>query len=251
MNITNYNSLTINSFFKNITGFLEMLSETNSYNMEKDKNIYFGIKVMLQILSFFYLLKVSEIQMNSYLEKSYILYIEYSEQVYRKKVEPLHTPMLFVYNVLIGNIKLNEYKESEKLNKCSSGETPFIKKISIWTELIMFKENNHLSIDNRIYYIENFLYSYLHIFTTSNKFDAYRAFLCMQQKLKQCSHEKYSHFLTSFLKYFSNKPSITTKPSIQKLCFYKMLNEQEQFETMLENANCLEKMNKCINWVFN
>ena len=85
MNITNYNSLTINSFFKNITGFLEMLNETNSYNMEKDKNIYFGIKVMLQILSFFYLLKVSEIQMNSYLEKSYILYIEYSEQVTEKK----------------------------------------------------------------------------------------------------------------------------------------------------------------------
>ena len=65
------------------------------------------------------------------------MYVEYSEQVYLKKTDSYHTPSMFVYNVLIGNIALNAYTNSEKQNINISGTTPFMRKITIWNELVL------------------------------------------------------------------------------------------------------------------
>ena len=246
-----YDHTIILHYVKHFTDFLYSVQKSEFVNQnEKNKNIYQGCKTMLHILSFFYLLKVSDSQINSYLEKSYILYNEYTEQVYKKNSEPIHTPLLFVYNVLIGNINFKEYLKYEKMTIIDKEDVPFVKKLAVWQEVLMFWKNKHLTLDNRIHIVDNFLKSFLIIFSTKEMFPVYRIFVLIQDHLQKVNFDIYTFFLTSFNNYFSNKNLFFHKDDVQDLCFKKMIQEKDVFDEKLKQATTLKQMDVFIEWIF-
>lgn len=246
-----YDNTIILHYVKHFTDFLYSVQKSDFANQnDKNKNVYQGCKTMLHVLSFFYLLKVSENQISSYLEKSYILYNEYTDQVYKKNSEPVHTPLLFVYNVLIGNINFKEYLKYEKESAIDIEDVPFVKKLSVWQEILMFWKNKCLHLDNRIHIVDNFLKSYLIIFSTKEKFHLYRIFILIQDYLQNVNFDVYTFFLTSFNNYFSENNRCFSKEKVQEICLQKMFIKKDEFDEKLKQATSLNQMNLFVTWLF-
>jgi len=223
-----------------------------SNKMHKDIIIYKGFKSIIQLLSILHLIKMPEEQINSYLEKSYILYVEYAEQVYLKKTDSYHTPTMFVYNVLIGNIALNAYTDNEKQNMNKTGISPFMRQMSVWNELLLYWNHDHLTTLQRIYFTKNFVKSYLYLFTTTYFFELFRVFEQIQGFFKKEKNifDKYNTFLTSFHKYVSKQSTEFTKEYVENLIFEKFVRHKDTFEEKFDQVENIKNMDDLIEWVF-
>ena len=248
-----YNLAIIELHVKHLEKYLYDADKIESSNeTHKDIIIYNGFKSIIQLLSILHLIKMTEEQINSYLEKSYILYVEYAEQVYLKKTDSYHTPTMFVYNVLIGNISLNAYTENEKRNINKLGVTPFMRKISVWNELLLYWNYDNLTTLQRIYFTKNFLKSYLLLFTTTQFFELFRVFEQIQNCFKNEKNifDKYNTFLTSFHKHVSKQNKDFTKEYVEHLVFEKFVRHKETFEKEFYQVDNIKKMDDLIEWVF-
>ncbi len=226
-------------FFNNIDS-LNMLSTNNRTTI-----INQGFHTFSHVLSILYSIDMNEGQINSYLEKCPLLFIEYTEQVYLKQIDKIHTPSMFVYNVLLGNITMRECKSNNNKND-------FIKKLIKWSQIIFFWDNNHITIDNRKYFSKNFLQPYLLLFTSNSVFSLYRVFENIQRNLSTKTNifEVYSFLLTSFLNYFSKKNALYNEKQIEDLCFNKFMRNKEYFDEQCNDITTLKHMDGLIKWVF-
>ena len=112
MVLTKYNESICKIYIKQL---LKYLDDVNNINFINNRNviIFQGFNCLNKILMIIYVLEMSEEQINSYLEKAHMLYIEYTEQVFLKKEDVIHSPSMFVYNVLIGNISFESIKSNK------------------------------------------------------------------------------------------------------------------------------------------
>lgn len=224
---------------------LKYLDDIDNINFVNNKNllIFQGFNCLNKILMIVYALEMSEEQINSYLEKAHMLYIEYTEQVFLKNEDVIHSPSMFVYNVLIGNISF----ESMKSNK-----EQFSLYLTKWSFLLTFWDSN-FTINERKYFIENFFNSYLLLFTNADLFELHKPFEIVQEYLKGLnnSFDVYSMFLSSFHNYFENNDSIFTKQDIEKLCFEKFLRHKDYFELELSKVETKKQMDTLVHWIFN
>jgi len=253
MELSRYNNEVITSFSKRLLEYLEDIHTISFQNDKQKQELYYnGFKTMIHTLCISYLVKMDGEQIDSYLEKAYILYNEYTQQVYSKNLEFLHSPSLFVHNVLLGNIGLNEYKEKDKMNKVKYSTSPFGIKVSTWSNMIMFWENTELTMENRIHISKNFLKSYLLLFHLDKNYEAFRIFQHIQEMglVNKMSFEKYSFFLTSFLNYFTNKNVNLKQNQIENICFDKFLNKKEECKIVFENAKQMKDMEEFMSWIF-
>lgn len=207
------------------------------------KIIVQGFKTMLHVLSIIYTIQMPIQQINSYLEKCPLLFIEYTEQVYLKKTDSVHTPDMFVYNVLLGNLTLDQHK----CNKSS-----FIGYLYKWSHTIPFWENVELINDNREYLVANFMESYMLMFLNNDKYNLYRIIEIIQSSIKYDDNvfNKYTLVLTSFLKYFSNSSSSYTKERVERLCFDKFMLDKDVYEKHISNISNIKNTDEMINWIF-
>jgi len=253
MESAKYNLGIIELHVKHLEKYLysaEKIECSNAFH--KEVIIYNGFKSVVLLLSILHLINMPEEQINSYLEKSYILYVEYSEQVYLKKTDSYHTPTMFVYNVLIGNISLNAYTNTEKQISNASGIVPFMRQLSVWNELLLYWDNKHLTTIQRIYFVKNFLQSYLLLFTTKQYFELFRVFEKIQSFLKEDEKvfDKYCYLLTSFHKYVSKLNIEFNQQIVEDLVFDKFMRNREKFEEMFYSVENIKHMDDLIEWVF-
>jgi hypothetical protein len=152
----------------------------------------------------------------------------------------------------LGNIGLNDYKEKEKLNKNKESKCAFGVKISTWSNIIMFWENNDLTMENRIHIAKNFLKSYLLLFHLDKNYEACRIFQHIQELElhNKMSFEKYSFFLASFLNHFTNNNMNLKQSDVENICFEKFLNKKDECISMFENANQMKDMEEYVSWIF-
>lgn len=244
MVLTKYDESICNIYINQLVKYLEDIDNITFVNESSKKMIIIhGFNCLLRILSFTYLMEMAEEQINSYLEKAHLLYIEYTEQVFLKKEDTIHSPSMFVYNVLIGNLLLD--------NK-NTNMNPFILYLSKWAYLLMFW-NCKFNIFERKYFIENFFNSYLLLFTNTNLFELHKPFEIVQNHLKNLNNvfDVYSMFLSSFHDYFEKKDSIFTKQYIENLCFEKFLRHKDYFEEELGKVETKKEMDNLVKWIFN
>jgi hypothetical protein len=236
---------TIIHFFKN--HLLQYLTNISLINIGQPDNshkiIVQGFKTMLHVLSIIYTIQMPEQQINSYLEKCPLLFIEYTEQVYLKKTDSVHTPDMFVYNVLLGNLTLDQH---------NSTNSPFITYLYKWSHIIPFWENSQLINDQREYLVANFMESYMLIFFNNDKHHLYRILEIIQNTIKDDANvfNKYTLILTSFINYFSNKTVSFTKENIQQICFDKFMREQDEYEKHISNIESIKNSDVMIKWIF-
>jgi hypothetical protein len=224
---------------------LNYLDSTVNINGSHKNNIIIqGFQTLLHVLSILYTINMSEEQINSYLEKCPLLFVEYTEQVYLKKTDILHTPSMFVYNVLLGNIQINDHK-------CK--QNSFMKNLIKWSHIILFWENKNLTVDNRKYFVKNFLKPYLLLFTQDSLSLLSSIFENIQNSVsyKISSYEYYSFLLTSFFNFFSEKKIITyNQETIKAICFEKFMRDKDTFDNLVEDVSSLKDMDGLIKWIF-
>ena len=248
MFLTKYNEYVVHIFIVHLLKYLDNIENIPFIN-SKNKNsiILQGYNTLLRILSIIHFIQMSEDQINAYLEKTHMLFIEYTEQVYLKKEEISHSPTMFVYNVLIGNICLNSYLSTIKLPK-----DEFIIKISKWSNLLLFWNHNDLSLINRKYIVKNFLKSYLFTFIHHDLFHVYRVFETIQTHFLKKSNifDIYSMNLSSFHNYFIKNEKIFSENEIENLCFEKFYKNKDYFDDTFNNVTTKQDMDKLISWIF-
>ena len=242
MPISDYDEQIIWCFNKYL---LEYFDNTKTINATRNKNfiIYQGFLTFLHILSILYAMNMKKEQLNSYLEKCPLLFVEYTEQVYLKQSENYHTPSMFVYNVLLGNTTIQEYD-------CNNNQ--FMNNLMKWSQILFFWENKTLTLENRKYFSKNFLQPYLLLFTQETLFDIYIIFEHIQQSLldENNSYETYSYLLTSFLNHFSKKKQAFTNDQVKTIYFNKFMRDKDIYDEKLILITHLKHMDGLIKWIF-
>lgn len=224
---------------------LDYFNKVDTINATKNKDfiIYQGFQTFLHILSILYTMGMKLEQLKSYLEKCPLLFVEYTEQVYLKQLENIHTPAMFVYNVLLGSTTMQDYKCSNSL---------FMDRLMKWSHVLFFWNHTNISLDNRKYFLSNFLQPYLLLFTNKDKFYTHIIFEHMQNALlnKSNSYEIYSFMLTSFLNLFSKQNVNFSLEEVKSIYFAKFLEEKELYDEKIENITNLKDMDALVKWIF-
>jgi hypothetical protein len=255
MDIAKYNTTIISSLNTYITHYFEHIEQLSAYDKTSGTSLVRqGVQTTLRILSILHLVKMPEEQLNTYLEKAYMLYIEYTEQVLMKEMGVLYSPSSFVFNVLIGNIALNAYKDEDKLIHREPNSTPFITKLSKWLDLLLCWNHKTVTDANRLHILQCFGVPYLTVFTTDNTFDTYRIFEQMLEYLNvdniESSSTRISMFFTAFYSHFSNNDKKYTHDDVQNISFVKFIQHREKTIDLLTNATTLVDMNNVMHWIF-
>ena len=199
-----------------------------------------GCNIMFRIFFMAYFLQMSEDKVSSYLEKCYMLYSEYAEQFFEKKNSYLHSPAMFVYNVLIGDLmfaRLDKEKETNfafRMNKLFN---------------VLLLNKLHLKTEKKIHMMTAYFRPFIETFNQEHLFHAYRIVDIMLQSCKDES--SYELVVKNFL-HVLQKPKtkfIFDERSVETLCFEKFLQNKECFEAKLETADTDDKMMQLIKWV--
>ena len=244
MGVSEYDENIITSYNKYLLSYLDNSNNLNGISKNDEKNIIVqGFQTLLHVLSILYSINMKEEQINSYLEKCPLLFIEYTEQVYLKKTDILHTPSMFVYNVLLGNITLQDHK-----CKKNNFMNDFIK----WSRSILFWNCSTMNLQNRIYFVRNFMQPYLMLFTNPSLSKLCVIFENIQSRLLHRSnvYELYLFLLTSFLNFFTKKKCNYTDKEIKQICFDKFMRENDDIYEQLDNVSTLKDMDAVIKWIF-
>jgi len=246
MSLTKYDEEIINNYNKYLLEYFNKTDNLSNITNSKNRDLIIikGFNTFLHVLSILYTVKMNDDQISSYLEKCPLLFIEYTEQVYLKKTDITHTPTMFVYNVLLGNINMQDYN-------CDNNNT-FMKKFMKWSQIIYFWENKNLTLDNRKYFSKNYLQPYLLLFTQESFFSLYSIFENLQSSLLNHVNifEKYSYLLTSFLKYFQKKNTFVISNNMKTIHFDKFMREKDKYDEKINNITNLKDMDELIQWIF-
>ena len=244
MGVSEYNENVITSYTKYLLGYLNNSNNLNGISKNNEKNIIVqGFQTLLHVLSILYSINMKEDQINSYLEKCPLLFIEYTEQVYLKKTDILHTPSMFVYNVLLGNITLNDHK-------CKQNN--FMNNFIKWSRLVLFWDCHTMTLQNRIYFVRNFMQPYLMLFSNSSLSNLSVIFENVQNRLlhKSNVYELYLFLLTGFLNFFTKKKCNYNDNEIKRVCFDKFMRENDYINEQLDKVATLKDMDAILKWIF-
>jgi len=255
MDIAKYNANIISSLNKYLIQYFEQIDPVSAYDKTSGTRLVRqGVQTTLRVLSILHLVKMNEEQLNTYLEKTYMLYIEYTEQVLLKQMNSVFSPASFVFNVLIGNIALNAYDDNNKLILCEPNAHPFITKVSKWLDLLLCWNNKNVDDPQRLHIIQCFSIPYLTVFTTENAFNSYRIFdhvlAHFNDNVHIFSSEKISMFLTAFYSHFSTENKTNyTQDIVQNICFVKFIQHREKTIQLMNNATTLNDMHEVVHWI--
>jgi hypothetical protein len=244
MGVSEYDEHIITSYNKYLLNYLDNSKNLNGISKNTEKKIIIqGFQTLLHVLSILYSINMKEDQINSYLEKCPLLFIEYTEQVYLKKTDIIHTPSMFVYNVLLGTITLQDHK-----CKRNNFMNNFIK----WSHSILFWDCQTMTLQNRIYFVRNFMQPYLMLFTKLSLSKLSVIFENIQNKLlhKSNVYELYLFLLTSFLNFFTKKKCNYSDKEIKQICFDKFMSENDYINEQLDKVSTLKHMDAILKWVF-
>lgn len=199
-----------------------------------------GCNIMFRIFFMVYFMRMNEDKVSSYMEKCYMLYTEYAEQYFEKKSSYLHSPAMFVYNVLIGDLmylRLDKGKETDfalQTNKLFN---------------VLFLNKLDLTAEKRVHLLTTYFRAFVTVLQQEHLFHAHRIVDIM---LQSCTNEEtYELVVKNFLQFLQkchNKVAFDKK-SVETLCFEKFFQNKECFESKLHDANTDEKMIRLIQWV--
>jgi hypothetical protein len=244
MSISRYEEQAIHYYNIHLLSYIvEFDKITILHTNDRTKMFIQGLQTMLHVLSIIYCIKMTDEQINSYLEKCPLLFIEYTEQVYLKQTDIIHTPSLFVYNVLLGNISFEKYICNNNL---------FMNNLYKWSMIINFLENKEITSNHRTKIISKYHQPYLLLFTKTELFPLCSIFEYIQTQLLKYpnSIEKYVLLLSSFLDFFKNKKNSYTNDIVKEIYYNKFMVNNSTFEEYISDVSNITKMNSLIKWVF-
>ena len=205
-----------------------------------NKIVQQGCNIMFRIFFMVYFLQMSEDKISSYLEKCYMLYAEYAEQYFESKNIYLHSPAMFVYNVLIGDLMFMKFDKNKRSNYA-------FKMNKLFNVLVL--NQFQLTTDKTIHILTTYFQPFISTFKQEHLFHTHRIIDIMLQYCKD--EDTYELVIKHFIQFFQ-KPRTKVEfnqKNVETLCFEKFLQNKECFETKLEAAKTDDNMVLLIKWV--
>ncbi len=242
--ISKYRKSVIQIYSNTLTKYFE-------YNLNNQiKNPYYGWKVIIQILSMLYLIKMDIDQMSIYLDKSYILFNEYSEQISSTEFSEIHSPSVFVQKVLIGNIALNAYSDQHKMLYCDE-QYIYIYRVKKWSEIMFHWNNIYITMEDRQKIHNTFTDVLLHVFLDNKLFNVYRIIEIIQSSTDHKLYaQRHIFVLNAFYTYIIKNIRSITHVNIQCISFNVFFKNKTELEMRFSEANTQIKMDTFVKWLF-
>ena len=248
--MNNYRKSVIHIYSNTLTKYFEYNLKNKNHTKNHTKNPYYGWKVIIQILSMLYLIKMDVEQMCIYLDKSYILFNEYSEQISSKEFSEIHSPSVFVQKVLIGNIALNAYTSQNKMLYCNE-QYIYTYRLQKWSEIIFNWDNTHITTEDRRKLHNTFTYVLLNVFLDNKLFNIYRIIEILQSSFDHKMYaQRHTFVLNSFYTYITKNIHSVTHANIQCISFNAFFKNKTEMETRFSEANTQIQMDDFVKWIF-
>jgi len=220
-------------------------------NLENENEIvYYGWKMLLQIMSIMYVLNKTNKETNTTLQEAYLLYLEYIEQVYSKKMLIHKSPTEFVFKTSIGDIRLSDTTQCHKNRELGQPNLIFTR-IAKWSDIISQWALHDFSTNDRQILHVAFLSKYLDHFTTE-RYDWYRVIENIQDIWSK--QDTYVDFhvvlLDKFHKYIVKMKPPDTKKYIVDLCLVKFVENRDITTDMITNIRQNDEVDTLMTWIF-
>jgi len=251
MEISKYRNQVIQLYSDTITNYFQYTTKhSGDANLHNDRAIYNGWNVIIQILSMLYLIQMNVEQMEVYLDRSYALFNEYSKTIYTSDFNEMHTPIMFVHKVLIGNIALNAYEPSKKLLH-SDDHDIYTLKICKWSGLILAWGNKTLSFLERQRSHSQFTHQLLSIVLDERVYHTYRLIEILQQTVDPAVYSSRHVLLFNALHRFYTKNKRSYSPDeIQTIAFNVFFRNIDVLNLLFSESNTSQHMDEFVIWLF-
>ena len=162
----------------------------------------------------------------------------------------MHTPIMFVHKVLIGNIALNAYEPSKKLLH-SDDHDIYTLKICKWSGLILAWGNKTLSFLERQRSHSQFTHQLLSIVLDERVYHTYRLIEILQQTVDPAVYSSRHVLLFNALHRFYTKNKRSYSPDeIQTIAFNVFFRNIDVLNLLFSESNTSQHMDEFVIWLF-
>lgn len=251
MEVSKYRNQVIQLYSDTITNYFQYTTKhSGDANLHNDRAIYNGWNVIIQILSMLYLIQMNVEQMEVYLDRSYALFNEYSKTIYTSDFNEMHTPIMFVHKVLIGNIALNAYESSKKILHRDDHDI-YTLKICKWSGLIFAWGNKTLTFLERQNSHSAFTHNLLSIVLDEKVYHTYRLIETLQETVDPAVYASRHVLLFSALYRFYTKNKRSYSPDeIQTIAFNVFFRNRDTLNVRFAESSTPQHMDEFVVWLF-
>jgi hypothetical protein len=223
-------------------------SQTVTNLKNENEVVYYGWKMLLQIMSIMYVLNRENKDINSALQEGYMLYLEYIERIYSKNILTQTCPGVFALKTVIGHLQLDDVSNVNKNTEDCINPLLFTR-ITKWTNIISQWDYNFTTSDRQILNVA-FLTNYLEN-VTDKRYETYRIIENIQEIWKP--NKEYANYhvvlLDKFYKHITSNIPLTKK-QIDVICLVKFIENREYVVNMINNVHYNQDVDTLLTWIF-
>ena len=212
--------------------------------------VYYGWKMLMQIMSIMYVLNKTNKETNSRLQEAYLLYLEYIERIYSKHMLTHKSPTEFVFKTCIGDIRLSDTTYCHKNKEIGESHLIFTR-IAKWSNIIsQWALHDFTASDRQILHVA-FLTNYIDQFT-NERYEWYRVIENIQDIWSKFANFTDFHvvLLDKFYKYIMKKKPSNAKQDIINICFVKFVENKKHVTEQIANVHQNEDVDSLLTWIF-
>ena len=211
--------------------------------------IYHGWSIITRLIAMLYSMKQTKQQIHSTITRTYYLYLEYVEKIHTKNMCEHHSPSVFVYNQIAGDICLN----NGSLVQNKKNHTPSFIKLMKWSELLLLWNNLHFTFEQRLLCSETFLHSYLTILCNEAYYHSFRLLEILQDnwKDKKTYSELHIRLLHAFLSRIQNKENkfVYSHEIVKTQCFHLFVERYSETQQLIQDATDTQNVDDLVDWI--
>ena len=251
MEVSKYRNQVIQLYSDTITNYFQYTTKHSwDAKLNNDRAIYNGWNAIIQILSMLYLIQMNVEQMEVYLERSYALFNEYSKTIYTSDFNEMHTPIMFVHKVLIGNIALNAYDSSKKILHGDDHDI-YTLKICKWSGLILAWGNKIIPLLERQQSHSAFTHKMLLIVLGESVYHTYRLIEILQQTIDHVVYaSRHALLFSALYRFYTKNKRSYSRDEIQTIAFNVFFRNRDTLNVLFDESSTPQQMDAFVIWLF-
>ena len=234
----------------NVSEYLKYMNKSTVINglANSTSIIYHGWTMITQLIALLHQTKHTKQQIHHLVTRAYYMYTEYVEQIHIKHMCEQHSPSIFVYNQIVGDICL----KNDRIVQYNHTIPSFVKIIK-WSEILLLWNNPHFTFEHRLLCSETFLYSYLTVLCSEQYHNSFRLLEILQDywKDKVSYVEMHIRIMHAFLSriQLNHSKNIYSIENVKKQCFYLFVQYHDETQEKIQNTIASKNVDDLISWL--
>lgn len=235
----------------NVSEYLRYMNSSTVVNGLANSTIiiYHGWTMITHMTAMLYTMKQTKQQIHTAITRAYYMYLEYVEKIHTKHMCEHHSPSVFVYNQIAGEICLKNVSIVQ-YNKY----TPSFIRLMKWSEILLLWNNPQFTFEQRLLCSETFLYSYLTMLCSEQYYHSFRLLEILQDnwKDKRSYAEMHIRILHTFLSRVQMKEEkfVYSSDFVKKQSFHLFVQHVDETQQIILNTIASKNVDDLIDWIF-